>query len=585
MPKTAARLLAFSLVFAVLAGLLNFSRTPPFASFYAEFSSLMAFGIASIFLLVLLPNQIKLSKPAVLATVLGLAILAVQWFTGLYDYSWLFFTACFFLVLIFIYFSLGRAAAEDENLRDLLVKSLCFGVLLFALFNSLLQTLQFLGFETAVEAPNFMARGMPKCRPSGHIWQANHANTFALMGAIASVYFWRIRQSFSAKWAIPLLLICLWGSVLAGSRMGWLQMGIVALLLLPFAGVLRASKKQIFVAILAGFVAFFLLNQLPSLFGFATACDSSAARLAGGLGGAAQGNWYRIELYRQAFMVWTEAPIFGVGFGKFMGHVYFAETALDMRQPFDFYTHNLPAQLLAETGLAGLLLFLAVLVLSFKTIFYRLKTNRQAPEFFPFLAWILIIGAHSMLEQPLHYLYFLIPFALICGVLNQGSNAGEIVTRKRLWVVIVAAVLLYANIVHRDYLKSKATMQEIMLAINEGAGGSHTERAISLHNEVGLFHPYTRLMLIPIEQNPDNAKLLRNLPHGATILWQAVLEARAGDLQAADLTLLRLQVFYAKEESTKLLKFAIALADKEPAVYEDLARIATARLEHPPKER
>ena len=73
-----------------------------------------------------------------------------------------------------------------------------------------------------------------------------------------------------------------------------------------------------------------------------------------------------------------------------------------------------------------------------------------------------VIGIHSMLELPLHYAYFLLPAAMVMGVLNVRSELGVVRKSGRwvLWVLWLAAALLYAGIV-RDYFKVEANYQSL----------------------------------------------------------------------------------------------------------------------------
>ncbi len=83
-----------------------------------------------------------------------------------------------------------------------------------------------------------------------------------------------------------------------------------------------------------------------------------------------------------AFRMWASRPLFGFGIGTFLLHfTEFRDTSLSIYLPFKqwnvSHAHNEFLEILAETGLVGMLLYLAVFVLVTKVIWTAMLTRRD----------------------------------------------------------------------------------------------------------------------------------------------------------------------------------------------------------------
>lgn len=78
----------------------------------------------------------------------------------------------------------------------------------------------------------------------------------------------------------------------------------------------------------------------------------------------------RLRLYRAGVVHWLESPVFGNGLGSFAPWFY-GEDAMG-------YPHNLVLEILAELGLIGLLLFVAVLGVAARSLVTNLRTHPVA---------------------------------------------------------------------------------------------------------------------------------------------------------------------------------------------------------------
>jgi hypothetical protein len=122
------------------------------------------------------------------------------------------------------------------------------------------------------------------------------------------------------------------------------------------------------------------------------------------------------------------SPWTGTGFGEF--NLAWSMTAFANRPTAFFdHTHNLPLQLMVELGLPHALLVMGLLALA---LWQGWRRSVNAADDATALAsrtafvLLLLIGLHSMVEYPLWYAYFLLPAALIWGLLlGQPAAAAD----------------------------------------------------------------------------------------------------------------------------------------------------------------
>jgi O-antigen ligase len=83
----------------------------------------------------------------------------------------------------------------------------------------------------------------------------------------------------------------------------------------------------------------------------------------------------RVELYSQSLSLFGENPVFGNGIGSIFHYLH-------------SYSHNLFMDILAESGIFGLVLFIMVLVIFLKKLFVLFRQG----SLFRFLTYIFICG-------------------------------------------------------------------------------------------------------------------------------------------------------------------------------------------------
>ena len=115
-------------------------------------------------------------------------------------------------------------------------------------------------------------------------------------------------------------------------------------------------------------------------------------------GGRADAVIDRLTIWRTAFDVWLDHPIFGVGLGNFRDHAL--QRQIDLLVPLgyeSFHAHSTYIELLVDTGVVGLfcyLGFLATIAATLLSRWRRLSVDRSS-HMAPFtMAAIATLGAY-----------------------------------------------------------------------------------------------------------------------------------------------------------------------------------------------
>jgi O-antigen ligase len=144
----------------------------------------------------------------------------------------------------------------------------------------------------------------------------------------------------------------------------------------------------------------------------------------------------RLYAWTHAWQMFVDAPVFGVGFDNFAATLVRQLSDTGRNWGVDQYAHNLFLQLAATCGAAGLL----AVALPLGVAFHKgMRANGMR------LAWcaLAVLGLHSMLEQPLHYAYFLGLFALLAGALPQPALQVRASYAVRMLTALGALALLF----------------------------------------------------------------------------------------------------------------------------------------------
>lgn len=245
----------------------------------------------------------------------------------------------------------------------------------------------------------------------GNLVQPNHfANHLAL--ALASLLFLHARGRLHLVVAVFLGGLLLFMLSLTGSRSVWLYLGALAILaaLLHFRHPGAENKRLLIFSflLLPGFVFTQWLVQQPWLSG-PTHLVTPTERLFEYIHGASA----RLQLWREAWLMFLQSPLVGVGYGQFAWQHFLLSGATGNPTGLGHANnaHNILMQVLAELGLLGVVALLAGVM----AWLWGLRRAALSLEYWWLLAVLTVLGIHSMLEYPLWHAYFLGLAAILLG--------------------------------------------------------------------------------------------------------------------------------------------------------------------------
>ena len=193
--------------------------------------------------------------------------------------------------------------------------------------------------------------------------------------------------------AVISFLICLAGLGAAESR-GGLIGALAMMLAIGVFELPRLGKVMALIGLLAISAGALVVATLPGLDG------NIAPSLVPGDRPAAVID--RLTIWRMALTVWGDHPILGVGLGNFRDHALARQ--IDLLVPLgyqSFHAHNTYLEILADTGIVGLLCYILFLVAMVRCLLHRwrgLRGARRSP------ASSLILAAIGVPWRPISFL-------------------------------------------------------------------------------------------------------------------------------------------------------------------------------------
>lgn len=193
-------------------------------------------------------------------------------------------------------------------------------------------------------------------------------NEYSMCLLMGIPLWWRIAATSNAKLLKFISLLCtipiFWVLSRTGSRGG--SIGLIAVLLILFIGA-SIGKKALIIAI----TVFGLLTTVAYMPDYLKAryqtYFQADAGEPGDLGADAASGRERKDLVIKSIFITMHYPIFGVGPGNFPVAVFEDAKAHGERYPW-LVTHNSYTQISSETGIPGLILFVAIIVYAFKSL-------------------------------------------------------------------------------------------------------------------------------------------------------------------------------------------------------------------------
>lgn len=424
-PISSTRFFNAALLCLALLWLLPFSlpdHKVPVGTFWQEWVAAALLLSAIFFALMQSGETLTLGIPQIVCAPLGLMIvITVQFSIGLLGFPTQLIIPALYLLLAILAGILGASLAHSGSLEKA-----CTGIALACLiggvFNVSIQIGQLLKLEGTFP---FMSALPPGLRPFGNINQSNHIAAYLGM-SLSSVLYLRYSGRLSALSSWSAIAILIAGLALTGQRSAAVYACLPLIVALLAWRSLPAHRSALLKAGLALPVLFGLMNLLIRLLSTHATLPLEAMTTK-----PLYSN--RRDFWQHTWLMFSNHPLLGVGFDQFWPAFFEQIDVLKTSAEAPTHPHNLIAALLAETGLAGTLAVFVPIGI------WLWRSRLAAVSLVQWLALIqiLIIGFHSMIEYPLWYSYFLIPFAFWLGAADSSVRTLMLQAPRR-----IAAVFL-----------------------------------------------------------------------------------------------------------------------------------------------
>ncbi|WP_432260350.1 PglL family O-oligosaccharyltransferase [Cupriavidus sp. TMH.W2] len=472
MPPSRIDMPTAAVVLAIVVPLLVSKHTLPLATFYGEwvaasFTAALC-GIAFVLRHQRSPSATVLPWAAVFP-LWPIAASLAQAAAGMLDVSGSRLLTQFTLTLgTMVMIAAWRCGqSSSRHARPAMADALAIALLLAGLLGTLTQWIQLFHLEPHTLGLVSTYFYDTNRRLWGNLNQPNHQATVEGLALAASVWLASRGRLRFPMWLAAVALLES-GIVLSGSRTGVLHVGLAATYALVTAWLARGARRDLdpmqrpiglLVAAVA-MVAMLLILQ-PAIRAAGHAFDwhlfDTIAQLEAEDQMSARG-----ALWTHALAMFRSHPWFGVGWGEFGWAQFQQLQQVGVKVEMSLHAHNAILDLLAKTGIVGTAgVGVILLAWLWRVIHVRLwhGDSEDRKQTVLVLAWLAMLCAHSMLEYPLHYLYFFLPFCFMLGWLEP-SGFGRwrvpmpVARGLALAFVVVAAVVL--GTMWQDYRRAEA---------------------------------------------------------------------------------------------------------------------------------
>lgn len=516
----------------------------PVLSFFPEWLA-AALGIAAALAVLAgrgFRNEAALPAPALLLAVFAF-YLALRAVAGGLAYPQTSVLAVLYVLYAVLMIRLGAQLVAAHGLQraaDVLAAFLFAG----ALANAAAGVIQYYGRPALLEDLIAELHGR---RAYGNIAQANLYANYLALGATSLLFLWlrgRLRTAVATA-ALGLLAVA---SALSGSRsmlLYALWLAALALLAARMPDRAEAQRLQRGTLLAAAAIAFAQL-AVPWLNG-ALQLGRGAGAVERFAGPAAEEGEPRLAILEAALRVFAAAPLTGAGMGEFAGAAFAhgLEPSLTRIAQVWSSPHNLPLQLLAETGIVGAGLVLGALILWGLRLMRRCRSQPS-----PALWWVAAATGvellHSLIEFPLWSAHFLGVTALLVGASAMPAARFPAVARasRVAGLAAVAAIAVALAVVLRDYVRFDTARVTGTAATMAPAAQVRRDAATMGALRAGLLAPQAELWILlgaPLDRSDLADKLAmservaRVWPANAVVVRRAVflaLDGRSGQARA-----------------------------------------------------
>lgn len=410
----------------------------PWLTFLSE---ILVFSSCVFLFLAFFKEKIILPKILIPLFLLSLLPLFQYFFGQVYFFSHAIINTTYLITLFLIIVVVFNIVNKSECEKNYFFIKINWMFVVIGLVNTFLAIYQWLNldFNTSLVTP------LGGSRPFANFAQPNNMATFQLISFLSLIYLYLKKKVKFYLFSI-LTIIFIFSIALTQSRTA-----VVTLVSLLFVFIVfrKIAHTKVLVYYFFSFIFYSLSsiylvnvsNFIAKIFGLNIVNISSSVER----GVSSSG---RIDFWIQMYYAILERPWFGYGWNQ---------TALAQYQNMEKYpigvwitsSHNLLVDIIVWCGVP---IGVSFILYCIYIIFSSMLKIKKIEELFAF-CMIVNLLVHSMLEYPLHYAYFLIPFGVFVGmILSANTNLKFYTFSSRYLGVYALFLIIGLFFVWKDYV-------------------------------------------------------------------------------------------------------------------------------------
>ena len=401
-----------------------------------------ALAFVSLFTLCLIFVKSKLQIPKITLPILLLSVVPlVQLLTGqAFFFSKAFLASGYvfaFWLSIVIAYNLSLNGAREQLMQRFSLLLLGAGVA-----TAIIALCQWLTIEQYF--PGLMAN-LRSGRPYANFAQPNNMATFLILALLAALYLYESKM-LKLKLLVPSAALLIFAVALSQSRTSWVAIACILIYMAyqQYRGYIHIQWYAVM-----GWVAVFVASLvfIPHLANlFAEALDAPIKSV--DLARRATGDMSRIAIWNQMVHAIMQQPLWGYGWHQ--TSVAYTLVSDTVQGPVWVKSaHNIVLDFILWNGLVIAVPFFAYLS------YWAWQLHKHIHGVVSVVCMLMMgaITVHALLEFPLFYSYFLLPFGFLLGILQaQNKNTAVWQVSAHFIQVVVLVGGLFMVMIHRDYL-------------------------------------------------------------------------------------------------------------------------------------
>jgi hypothetical protein len=427
--------------------------------------------------------------------------------------------------------------------------------------------------------------------------QPNHFANYITLGLISLGLLhsqWRLRAWQVALLAAPMLFVL----VLSGSRSAWLYIFFMTGIAYFWQRKDKSNRPLLYysLSLLLGFGLMHFAVQIPLLSGDSGSVTALSRMLEGAAsfegGGHNSGSAaeevavtersIRLHIWYEAWLIFTQYPLLGAGFGQFGWQHFMLGPSLHNIHITGLYNnaHNLVMETAAEMGMAGLLVLFGTL-----SLWIRQLSRLPHTIFHWWGSGILaVLAIHSLLEYPLWYAYFLGVAALTLGIMDNSVYRLELRIAGRL---SVASILLLGVVSLTQVWFGYRSLENLTTMQPASSRNDDYFKELMTTHQQALLQPYVEVAMSGLMEGRFdnladalvlNERVMHFVPINLVVYREVLLLALSGDEAAAQMQLDR-AIWAFPAEFPGFFEQIRFLAQKNPAHFAALLEFAPKKYE------